>query len=846
MKRRLVRIICFFSLVFLISNGLVMAAEVKTDLDFVQTELRDVFRALASQFRVDIFIDEDVRGVVTLHLSRITLKEAFSLLEKTYRLSIRKEGSTYNVSRRYEEFFQLKVEEDLLSIEMRDYPLTGVLKKIRETYQINLISPEDKQRITLTLYQVPLRGALDTIAQLAGYSIEDQNGILAFRPQSPISGGKLSIGFKEGLVSIEAQNAPISLIAREITQKTGVSVVPDNNLNNTVSVFFQELPLEDGLRVLASANNLRILQDSPSLYRIIKGSGGGFRVNFQDDLLSVNASGIDISLVLEEIARATKTNIIFEQDVRGPINAQFERLPLAVGLNAMLEANNYTLDVRNEHYYVRRKNTQGGVRLNYNLETELFDLEITNNVTLSQILSQIAQKANLNMVVYANVNAPINNIFLSNMNIDQVISYLLRGTTFTYKWDGKTILVGDGANLRLDNDLIENHIFYLENITAENLLNTLPPNFPRQFFVVIKEQNAISASGTAPFLVQVESYIKELDKPENRLRTEVIRVKHMKAEEVLKLFPASIPKTDLMVIKEANAIAITGTNTYIEKVKGYVEQIDLTNPLILFDVMVVQFSNRDDGAWGVQSILQAEPGDKESTSYSSGQLISEVLIPGSRAADRFKVKLAAMIKEKKAKIWANPQITALNGSTANFNVTTKEQIAIPNEVGTADEKRTIYNVIAVETGLQVSLVPWVSATNDITVEIKPRISESIPSSAQTSDSSSQPSIPNTSQRSVETTVRVRDSETIIIGGLRQKIEAREINKVPILGSIPIIGHLFRYTSKNVTENEFVIVITPRLIDDGGAANSVTKETISNYSTSLQEMTDEFSSDKNKK
>jgi type II secretory pathway component GspD/PulD (secretin) len=845
MKRCLVRIICFFSIMLLvISNGFGMAAEVKTDLDFAQTELRDVFRALASQFRVDIFIDEDVKDVVTLHLSRVTLKEAFTLLEKTYRLSIRKEGSTYNVSRRYEEFFQLKVEEEeLLTIETRDYPLTEVLKKIRETYQINLISPEDKQRITLTLYKVPLKGALDTIAQLAGYTVEEQSGILAFRSQSPVSGGKLLVRFKDGLVSIEAQNAPISLVAREITQKTGVSVVPDNNLNNTVSVFFQELPLEDGLRVLASANSLRILQDKPSLYRIIKGSGGGFRVNFQDELLSVNATGIDISLVLEEIARATKTNIIYEQDVRGPINAQFERLSLAVGLNAMLEANSYSLDIRNEHYYVRRKSVQGGIHINYNLETGLFDLEITNNATLNQILSQIAQKADLNMVVYANVNAPINNIFLSNMNIDQVISYLLRGTTFTYKWDDKTILVGDGANLRLDNDLIENHIFYLENITAENLLNTLPPNFPRQFFVVIKEQNAISASGTAPFLVQVENYIKELDKPENRLRTEVIRVKHIKAEEVLKLFPASIPKTDLMVIKEANAIAITGTNAYIEKVVDYVEQIDLTNPLILFDVMVVQFSNRDDGAWGVQSILQAETGDnEESTSYSSGQLISEILIPGSKAAERFKVKLAAMIKEKKAKIWANPQVTALNGSTANFNVTTKEQIAIPNEIGTADEKRTIYNVIAVETGLQVSLVPWVSATDDITVEIKPRISESIPSSAQTSDSSS-PAIPNTSQRSVETTVRVRDSETIIIGGLRQKIESHEINKVPILGSIPLIGHLFRYTSKNVTENEFVIVITPRLIDDGVDAESVTKEIINNYSTSLQDVTEEFSSDK---
>src|SRR5690606_18241475 len=105
------------------------------------------------------------------------------------------------------------------------------------------------------------------------------------------------------------------------------------------------------------------------------------------------------------------------------------------------------------------------------------------------------------------------------------------------------------------------------------------------------EQNALLVSGSHEVQAQIKEFIELCDRPENQLRTELIRLKHLKAEEALKLFPPSLPQTDVMVINDVNAIAVTGTETRIRQIASYIEKVDLANPLILFDIMVVQLNH---------------------------------------------------------------------------------------------------------------------------------------------------------------------------------------------------------------------------------------------------------------
>lgn len=826
-----------FILIFIITMTSLAAAPARTDLDFIGTDLRDVFRALAAQFQVDIVVSEDVHEKVTLHLSRVTLKEALDILSKTYNLTIQKNNTIYHVNKAYIERCDISYADGNLTLSVQDTPLSTLLNRIQIESRLNLVFPRDNQRVSLTLYTVPWQNALSTIAELTGYTVEIEGDVATFRKLSDASRPNFTVRFHNKLLSVEAQNSPLTAVSKEITKQTGISVIPDTNLQANITVFFRDLPVAEGLRALASANGLRLLQESNELYRLTRGSGNasGLRVQYQNNLLSVDASGIEVTQVLEEISRVAKVNIISDQDVRGPITARFDNLSLATGLGNLLEANGFTLEPRERLFLVHKKTLQQGVRIAYDPGTQRFTLEIGNFVTLASVLTQVAQKAGINLVVYPNINASINNIFLRDVTLEQVLNLLLKGTTFVYKREGDTLLIGDSANLRPDNDLLETRLFYLNYIQAENVLNALPPNFPRQFFIVMKEQNALAVSGSPEFLGQVERYLGNLDIPKNQVRTEIVRIKNMKAEELLKLFPSSIPKNDLMVIKEGNAIAVTGTSVYTERVKNYIELIDIPNPLILFDVMVIQVNKDDQREWGIQSVIRAIAGDKNTIKYDANELIGDVLIPGSDSSKAFKVALKAAVEENKAKLWANPQITTLNGSPASFKVSTKDQMALPYESGVGEDKRTLYNIITIETGIQINIVPWVSANNDITLEIKPHISQALPKTTASSSEGSESTTPIsvTDERSVETTVRVRDNATIIIGGLRQKLTSSDIKKIPILGEIPYLGKLFQYTFKKEKETEFIIVITPKLLSSVDAVQQAGEESVGEFSKEVQ-------------
>jgi Flp pilus assembly secretin CpaC len=108
-------------------------------------------------------------------------------------------------------------------------------------------------------------------------------------------------------------------------------------------------------------------------------------------------------------------------------------------------------------------------------------------------------------------------------------------------------------------------------------------------------------------------------------------------------------------------------------------------------------------------------------------------------------------------------------------------------------KLTSASLLGVDTGIQLKLKPWVSG--NITVGVEPSIS----------------GLPSTNEHSVVTTVRVKDGQTIVIGGLIQTLKHESVNKLPLLGELPILGHLFRSTDIVESETEFVIYITPHLI-----------------------------------
>ena len=178
----------------------------------------------------------------------------------------------------------------------------------------------------------------------------------------------------------------------------------------------------------------------------------------------------------------------------------------------------------------------------------------------------------------------------------------------------------------------------------------------------------------------------------------------------------------------------------------------------------------------------------------------------------FYFKVQALEREGYARVRSRPQIATLSGHTANISVGTTQYYVL----------RSLYPITSpgggltgeveqfeqVEANVSLEITPWVSASGDVTAEIKPRFAT--PVGVLNADVP-----PTINSREVNTTVRLRDGQTIIIGGLIQESQSEVEERVPFLGSIPLLGRLFRSTRVDKRTSELVVFITPHVFYGDG-------------------------------
>ena len=168
--------------------------------------------------------------------------------------------------------------------------------------------------------------------------------------------------------------------------------------------------------------------------------------------------------------------------------------------------------------------------------------------------------------------------------------------------------------------------------------------------------------------------------------------------------------------------------------------------------------------------------------------------------------LTAAASEGKAKVLSDPKIATLNNQAANINVTTQIPYVTSNVASTGVQTQTVQYVT---TGIQLTVTPSINADGRILLQINPNVSQP----SVTSAGSTQTGAPAIDSRNANTTILVRDGETIVIGGLISDSLQDTISKIPVLGDIPILGWLFKKKTKTRVRNELLIFVTTRILPD---------------------------------
>ena len=774
------------------------------DLDFKNADIRDVFLSLAGQQGVSIYIDDEVSGKITISLKNITFAEALTIITKNNNLTFTNTDNVYYIKPLEDPVLKVEYHEGQLYLEAKRIKLSTVLETISQKTGANLVpDPELQEKISIIVGPAPLEDAVKALLSKANCIGETLGEITMVRKKSTPQ-YSFTVNYRDNLLTIDAKDIPLPVLCRAITEKSGVSIVPDQNLNQNITTFFQNLSIPDSLAIICDPNGLVFYKEG-NAWRIAR-QIGAYRIRYQDNLLSVDAQGIDISVLAKEIARQTGLNIILDRDVRGTVSAHFQNLPLFQGLSIILENQGWYIEKQPAHYIIRANQQQNkNIRIFYDPETKLFNLDV-KSAPLTQILDDMARKAGHNLVVLPQVNWTVNNVRLTGYSFTQVLDFLLKGTVFTYKLVDDIYLVGDGMVARPENtDFSLVKVYPIKYLKAEQLLNTLPPLFSRQNFIQLTEKNALILTAPPNVHQQFSDYLEQVDVASIDDTTEVIKIKYLKAEDVLKLIPASIPKNDLVVLKEANAIVVKGPQNFIHQVKNYIDKVDQVNPLIVFDILILQITHSKGFTWNAPT-GEISLGNGKKLEIEAGTGTIKFNRSGNISEN---ITLTALLESGNAKIVANPTITTLNGYPAKFNVSTKRSYEVQTTTTEASDgaKSIATTVKTYESGLKLNITPWVSANNQITMEVKPEMSEFGDPSSKKSE------LPTTFERSTETTVRVNDGETIVISGLINTRKEKSIYKVPILGHIPLLGYLFTNTKTKTEQDEFVVVITPTLVYD---------------------------------
>ena len=259
----------------------------------------------------------------------------------------------------------------------------------------------------------------------------------------------------------------------------------------------------------------------------------------------------------------------------------------------------------------------------------------------------------------------------------------------------------------------------------------------------------------------------------------------------------------------ARVLVLSGPAKDVESALHMLEEVDTPPRQVMIEVKVVDISldrAQDLGVswnWSNFSFLEAPVGtllNGVGNTLTKSNLVSgSQLGTISRVPFTFQATLSAMLTRKDAKLLASPSIQVLDNDDASIFIgdTLRTQVSQSGIAGSTIQ------IFEFPIGIIMLVRPRVNTDGQITMHVHPVVSSVTGIGAG--------NLPQTSSREAETTVRVKDGETIVIGGLIHDEMSKVVQEIPYLSKLPLVGELFRNTSTNHRHSEIMVFITPRLV-----------------------------------
>jgi len=390
-----------------------------------------------------------------------------------------------------------------------------------------------------------------------------------------------------------------------------------------------------------------------------------------------------------------------------------------------------------------------------------------DEVPISTVLQSIAMQYDINIVQTSELDGVVS-LKLDNVTIENALKAILTANGLNYYITGEVLVVKPIEVNAIEETSVK--AITLHHITPSAALNAsqdLLSSKGKIKIIAAQEQTASSGS-----IIPVATQLSVIDLEENVLQIEK--------------FINSIDKPQPQIAIEVRMIE---TNYDNEETFGINWPTSLTTRL-----------------HGVHSSTESESSESSSEALGEMNLPSGAFHWGKLSVSELSVVLDFLESEGNSKLISDPRVTTLNDHRAEIKVTTIIPIRTISRLSDVGISQDIVSYQDEEIGITLIVTPHITSDNRILLDVFPTVAEI---TGWTADNQK----PITSERSVKTKITVANGESAVIGGLLKESNIENEQKVFLLGSIPIIGNLFKHKSIQKSTTDLTILITPRIINE---------------------------------
>ena len=395
-------------------------------------------------------------------------------------------------------------------------------------------------------------------------------------------------------------------------------------------------------------------------------------------------------------------------------------------------------------------------------------------VSLPMVLQMIAKEYDLNIVLSKDITGDIS-LRLDQVDLQDALEAILYPNNYNFYIKNNVIIVKDNSENsfgELESAVI--HLNYIDPITAKNALTSIKSD---KGIITILDKNGENSSSNSTmkfsanklFITDYPIKIEQMQKAvvaldvEERMISIAVKIIETTIDNSLKVglnWPTQLNISVSDAVVDNTSTSTTTTTTTTDQTSG----------------MLAKDLNSGGWVWGTLSV---------------GEL---------------GVVLNMLEQNGNSKLVSDPHVTTLENHEAEIKITTVIPIPTISRFTEAAATQDIVTFYDEEVGITLTVTPRISDDGKIALTVEPKIEDIV---GYTGPVDSQK--PITISRSVKSKITVRDGETAALGGLLKDNEIERVQKIPVLGSIPLLGRLFQTRSKEKSTTDLIILITPTIL-----------------------------------